>query len=572
MTSPVGLPTLAEMQTRRPQMFPTLSEAQIARIARVGKERVLAAGERLFEQGEYGVPFHVVLEGAIEIVLPHDGVEDPIVVHGPGEFTGEVNQLSERRTLVRGRAKEKSRVLEVELAELKILVLTDTELSEIFLRAFMLRRMGLRVEVGGGVLAGAGHQGDAIVLGSSHSAATLRLQEFLTRNGHPYRYVDVDVDPAVQGLFDTFHVGVGDVPVLICRGDRVLKNPTNAEVADCLGLNSSTDRAAVRDLVVVGAGPAGLAAAVYAASEGLDVLVIEASAPGGQAGSSSKIENYLGFPTGISGNALAQRALTQAEKFGAHLVVARVAVKLHCDEHPYRIEMSDGSSVRARAIVIATGAEYRKLELPKLAKFEDVGVYYGATFIEAQRCSSDSVIVVGGGNSAGQAATFLSRSSAHVHILVRAEGLASSMSRYLIRRIEETPNITLHNRTRVVGLAGADRLEHVTWTDDSTGETSTHPIRHLFSMTGAKPNTEWLAGCLALDAKGFLLTGPDLAARTPVASGARLATTRPALHLETSLPRIFAVGDVRAGSVKRVAAGVGEGSACIQLVHQVLAE
>ena len=556
MTQPIGLPTLAEMQARRPQMFPTLSEAQIARIARLGKERVLGEGEVLFEQGEYGVPIHVVLEGAIEIVLPHDGLDDSIVVHGPGQFTGEVNQLAERRTLVRGRAIKPSRVLEVQVAQLKTIVLTDTELSEIFLRAYMLRRMGLL----------AGHRGDAIVLGSSHSAATLRLQEFLTRNGHPYRYVDVDVDPGVQGLFDTFHVGVGDVPVLICRGDRVLKNPTNAEVADCLGLNSSIERAAVRDLVVIGAGPAGLAAAVYAASEGLDVLVIEASAPGGQAGQSSKIENYLGFPTGNSGNALAQRALTQAEKFGAQLVVARVAVKLHCDEHPYRIETGDGGSVRARAIVIATGAEYRKLELPDLVKYEGVGVYYGATFIEAQRCSSDAVIIVGGGNSAGQAATFLSRSSAHVHILVRADGLAASMSRYLIRRIEETPNITLHTRTRIVGLSGGDRLEQVTWTDDATGETSTHPIGHVFSMTGAKPNTEWLEGCLALDAKGFIRTGLDLGGVT------RPAATRAALHLETSLPGIFAVGDVRAGSVKRVAAGVGEGSACIQLVHQVLAE
>jgi thioredoxin reductase (NADPH) len=493
-------------------------------------------------------------------VHPRDGgADEPIVVHGPGQFTGEVNQLSSRRTLVRGRAAEPSRVIEVPVAQLKSIVLTDPELSEIFLRAFMLRRMGLL----------AGHQGDAIVLGSSHSAATLRLQEFLTRNGHPYRYVDVDVDASVQGLFDAFHVGVGDVPVLICRGDRVLKNPSNAEVADCLGFNTSIDRAAVRDLVVVGAGPAGLAAAVYAASEGLDVLVIEASAPGGQAGLSSKIENYLGFPTGISGNALAQRALTQAEKFGAQVVVARAAVKLHCDEHPYRIETAEGESVRARAVVIATGAEYRKLELPDLAKFEDVGIYYGATFIEAQRCATEPVVVVGGGNSAGQAAMYLSRSSTHVHIVVRGEGLAASMSRYLIRRIEETPNITLHTRTRIVGLSGGDHLEQVTWTNDATGETSTHPVCHVFSMTGAKPNTEWLEGCLALDAKGFIRTGLDLAKSPP--AGTRPVSGRPALHLETSLPRVFAVGDVRAGSVKRVAAGVGEGSACIQLVHQVLA-
>jgi thioredoxin reductase (NADPH) len=556
----VGLPTVEQMETRRPQMFPTLTDAQVARLARVGEERTFAAGELVFDQGQLGVPIHVILEGAIEIVHPGPGSsEQLIVVHAPGQFTGEVNQLADRRTLVRGRAKERSRVIEIQPAQLKAIVLADSELSEIFLRAYMLRRMGLL----------AGHQGDAILLGSSHSAATLRVQEFLTRNAQPYCYVDVDVDPAVQGLFDTFHVGVGDVPVLICRGERVLKNPTNAEVADCLELNASIDRPGVRDLVVVGAGPAGLAAAVYASSEGLDVLVLEASSPGGQAGSSSKIENYLGFPTGISGNALAQRALTQAEKFGAHVAVARVAVKLHCDEHPYRIETSDGGSVRARAIVIATGAEYRKLELPDLAKFEDVGIYYGATFIEALRCSTEGVIVVGGGNSAGQAATYLSRSSAHVHIVVRADGLAASMSRYLIQRIEETPNITLHTRTRVVGLSGGDHLEQVTWTDDESGETSTHPIRHLFSMTGAKPNTEWLAGCLALDAKGFILTGPDLAPRA--GGGTRPVGGRAPLHLETSLPRVFAVGDVRAGSVKRVAASVGEGSACIQLVHQVLA-
>src|ERR1700722_12687352 len=410
-STPIGMPTLEQMQARRPEMFPALTEAQIARLARVGKERTLAAGELLFDDGQYGVPIHVVLEGASEVLQRGGSVEEPIVVHGPGQFTGEVNQLSNRRTLVRARAKEASRVIEVQPAQLKVIVQTDPELSEILLRAYILRRMGLL----------AGHQGDAIVLGSSHSAATLRLQEFLTRNAHPYCYVDVEVAPDVQGLLDTFHVGVGDVPVLICRGDRVLKNPSNAEVADCLGFNAAIDRVAVRDLVVIGAGPAGLAAAVYAASEGLDVLVVETSAPGGQAGSSSQIENYLGFPTGISGNALAQRAFNQAEKFGAQVVVAWTAVKLHCDEHPYRVEMSDGESVRARAVVVATGAEYRKLDLPDLTKFEGVGVYYGATFIEAQRCSTQAVIVVGGGNSAGQAATYLARSSSQVHIVVRAE-------------------------------------------------------------------------------------------------------------------------------------------------------
>ena len=551
-TSPGG-----DVSARRAQMFPRLSSPQIARIARVGKERALSAGELLFDEGDRDVPLHVVLEGQVSIVHPRDGHEDPITVHGPGEFTGEASMLADRPALVRGRATTAGRVLEVPRPVLKSLVQTDPDLSEILLRAFILRRMGLL----------SGHHGDAVVLGSRHSAATLRVQEFLTRNGHPYRYVDVDLDDNVQALLDAFHVAVGDVPVLICRGERVLKSPSNAEVAECLGFNPTLDAGIIHDLVVVGAGPAGLAAAVYGASEGLDVVVLETSSPGGQAGSSSKIENYLGFPTGISGQALAQRALAQAEKFGAKVMITRSAVKLRCEELPYGIDTADGGCVRARAIVIATGAEYRKLDLPELQKFEGVGVYYGATFVEAQRCSAEEVIVVGGGNSAGQAATFLAQTSSHVHIFVRSDGLAASMSRYLIRRIEETPNITLHTRTRITGLAGGDHLEQVTWIDDRAGQTSVRPIRTVFSMTGAKPNTEWLDGCLKLDDKGFILTGTDLPSAPPGVSA-----RRPALLHETSLPKVFAVGDVRANSVKRVASGVGEGSVCVQLVHRVLAE
>jgi thioredoxin reductase (NADPH) len=526
----------------------------------VGKERELLVGEVLFDEGDRDVPMFVVLEGEVIIVHPRGHEEDLITVHTRGEFTGEVNQLADRPSLVRGRATSAGRVLVVARPAMKALIQTDPELSEILLRAFILRRMALL----------SGHIGDAVVLGSRHSAATLRLQEFLTRNGHPYRYVDVELDDNVQTLLDEFHVGVADVPVLICRGDRVLKNPSNAAVADCLGFNAETDAGTIYDLVVVGAGPAGLAAAVYAASEGLDVLVLETSAPGGQAGSSSKIENYLGFPTGISGQALAQRALAQAEKFGAQIVIARSAVRLRCDELPYRIDTGDGGSVCARAIVIATGAEYRKLELPELPRFEGVGVYYGATFVEAQRCSAEEVIVVGGGNSAGQAATFLAQSSSHVHILVRSDGLASSMSRYLVRRIEETPNITLHTRARIVELSGSDHLEQVTWVDGKTEQTVVRPIRHIFSMTGAKPNTEWLDGCLTLDDKGFIVTGTDL---PPTAlAAARSGTSRAPLLHETSLQKVFAVGDVRANSVKRVASGVGEGSVCVQAVHRVLAE
>jgi thioredoxin reductase (NADPH) len=358
---------------------------------------------------------------------------------------------------------------------------------------------------------------------------------------------------------------------LICRGDKVLKNPSNAEIAECLGFNRAIDPEAKHDLVIVGAGPAGLAAAVYAASEGLDVLVLEATAPGGQAGSSSKIENYLGFPTGISGQALAQRALSQAEKFGAKLAIAQGAVRLHCDQLPYRVEVEGGSSFSARAVVIATGAEYRKLGLANLERFEGAGVYYGATFLEAQRCASDEVIVVGGGNSAGQAAMFLAQTSGHVHVLIRGESLAASMSNYLIRRIEESPNVTLHARCEIVELSGAESLESVVWRDAS-GTCTQLPIQHVFSMTGAKPNTEWLRGCLELDDKGFILTGYQLSPAAREGAAVSGAPARPKAEYETSLPRVFAVGDVRSGSTKRVAAGVGEGSVCISLVHRALAE
>ncbi len=552
-----GLALPEELAARRAQMFPRLTGSQVARIARFGEERALEAGEVLFQDGVYAVPFYVILDGEVEILFPtaHGG-EQVVTVHDAGQFTGEVDVLSDRRSLVRGRARTAARVLSLPRDRLRTLVQTDAELSELLMRAFILRRVGLFAE----------GQGDAIVLGSRHSAATLRLEEFLTRNGHPHGRVDVDTDPNVQTMLDEFHVAVTDIPVLICRGERVLKNPSNAEVAECLGFNAAIDEEALRDVVVIGAGPAGLAAAVYAASEGLDVLLVESVAPGGQAGQSSKIENYLGFPTGISGQALAHRALTQAEKFGAKIVIARGAVRLLCEALPHQVELDSGELVKARAVVIATGAEYRRLEVPDLERFEGVGIYYGATYVEAQRCASDDVIVVGGGNSAGQAATYLSRSSRHVHILIRGASLASSMSRYLIRRIEETPNITLHPRTRVVGLEGSDHLEKVSWVDDARGETTTHPIRHLFSMAGAKPNTEWLRGCLSLDAKGFVLTGTDIPTPQHPAP-----TWRAPLLLETSRPGVFAVGDVRSGSVKRVASAVGEGSACIQLVHKALA-
>jgi thioredoxin reductase (NADPH) len=481
-----------------------------------------------------------------------------VAVLRPGQFTGEINMLSGRRGFVRIRVSESGGVIQVDREQLLSLVQTDSELSEILLRAFILRRVEI---IARGI-------GDVVLVGSSHSPGTLRIKEFLTRNGHPYAYVDLEHDPGAQELLDRFHVAVEDVPIMICRGDSVLRNPSNQKIAECLGFNVTIYQTHIRDLLIVGAGPAGLAAAVYGASEGLDVLVLEADAPGGQAGSSSKIENYLGFPTGISGNELAARAYTQAQKFGAQVMIAKGAQRLACDRQPYAVEIDGGARVRARTVIIATGAEYRRVPLQNLQRFEGAGIYYGATFIEAQLCGGEEVIVVGGGNSAGQAAVFLAQTARQVHMLVRSGGLVDSMSRYLIRRIEESPNIALRARTELTALEGGDHLERVQWRDNRTGTSETRDISHVFIMTGAAPNTRWLDGCVALDAKAFIKTGPDLspddlhAAHWPLARAPHL--------LETSLPGVFAVGDVRSGNVKRVASAVGEGSIAIALVHQAL--
>ena len=430
----------------------------------------------------------------------------------------------------------------------------DAALGETFLRVFLMRRAYL-----------ISHSfGDAVLIGSTHSGDTLRLRAFLTRNGHPHTYVDVERDPDVQSVLDHFAIGIGDIPVLICRGTMVLRNPTNAEAAACFGLNAGIDEGVVYDLIVVGAGPSGLAAAVYAASEGLNVLVVESSAPGGQAGASSRIENYLGFPNGISGQDLASRAFVQAEKFGAQIAVARAAVGLKCNHSPYTVELDDGGSVKGRSVIVAAGAQYRKLELSNLAQFEGVGVYYGATQVEAQVCRDEEVVIVGGGNSAGQAAVFLAGVAKHVYLLVRGAGLAGTMSRYLIGRIESSPSITFKNWTEVEALDGESHLECIRWRSVQTGAKETHAVRHLFLMTGACPNTSWLRGCLTLDAKQFIKTGADV--------GPAWTHRRPPYLLESSLPGVFAVGDVRAGSLKRVAAAVGEGSMAVQFVHKVLAE
>lgn len=543
----------------REDIFPKLTAAQIDRLRAFGRCRKVHAGEILFEQGQSDRGFFVLISGSIEVVIPSGDHEAPITVHEPGEFTGELDMLSGRRSMVRGRARVASEVIEIERANVRRIVQTDPELSEILLKAFLRRRTELIAQT----------SGDVLLVGSGHSADTLRLKGFLTRNGHPHAYLDVERDPGIQNLLDHFDFRLEDIPVLICRGQRVLRNPSNAEAAACLGFNPEIDAGTIHDLIVIGAGPAGLAAAVYAASEGLNVLVLESNAPGGQAGSSSRIENYLGFPTGISGQDLAGRAFIQAEKFGANIAIAQGATRLRCQSRPYAVDRQSGGTVQGRAIILATGAEYRKLPVPNLARFEGNGIYYGATQIEAQLCEGDEVAVVGGGNSAGQAAVFLSTRVKHVHVLVRAAGLAESMSRYLIRRIEETPSITLHTHTQIVALDGNGTLERLTWRNAQTGESEMRNIRHVFSMTGASPNTSWLDGCLALDDKQFIKTGADL---SPEDLAAHWPLRRAPYLFETSWPGIFAVGDVRANSVKRVASAVGEGSVAVQLIHKVLAE
>jgi thioredoxin reductase (NADPH) len=559
-------------ESRREQMFPKLTAQQIARLTPHGRKLRTTVGQVLSESGQGHRDMYVVLSGSLQTTLPGMQGETPITIAVPGDFTGEMSTLRGLGGFTRIRVVEAGEILAISESQLRTVVQTDSEIMEIFMRAFILRRMGLIATEQGG---------DVILVGSTNSSGTLRLVQFLTRNTYPFVLKDIDTDEDARACLARFHLLSGDLPVVVCRGEVVLKNPSNAEVAACLGMNPQFDASKVRDVVIIGAGPSGLAAAVYAASEGLDVLVIETVAPGGQAGSSSRIENYLGFPTGISGLALAGRALVQAQKFGAEVAIATSALRLSCDQVPFRIELSDGQTVRSRTVIIASGAEYRKLALANLADYMGLGVYYAATAVERKLCGEDDVIVVGGGNSAGQASVYLSGNGRRVHLIVRGGGLAASMSRYLIRRIEETPNITLHVNTEITALEGKGRLERVTWRTGPDGKPEVHDIRHVFLMTGAIPNTEWLQGCVALDEKGFVRTGPDLhvADSSPgadaeedggAADGWPLA--RPPLHLETTIPGIFAVGDVRCGSAKRVAAAVGEGSVCVQLIHRLLSE
>jgi thioredoxin reductase (NADPH) len=469
--------------------------------------------------------------------------------------------MSGAGSMARGRVAEPGEFLEVSADALHSLIARDAELSDIFMRAFIQRRLAL---IAGGL-------GNVIILGSRHSANTLRLREFLTRNGQPHGYVDLDSDTTAQELLDRFNVKIDEIPVVLCSGRAVLRNPTTQWLAECLGLSGTVDESRIRDVAIVGGGPAGLAAAVYAASEGLDAVVIEADFPGGQAGSSSKIENYLGFPTGVSGLELTRRAVVQAEKFGAQMMVGQRVVQLNCDRRPYQLTLENGSIVRALSIIIAAGAQYNKPAIANLKQFEGNGVYYAATFMESQLCGGDEVVVVGGGNSAGQAAVFLAETAQKVYMLVRGKTLSETMSRYLTQRITQHPVIELHLETELVSLEGESHLERVTWLDRSSGESSTHEIRHVFVMAGASPRSDWLRGCVALDQQGFVLTGRDL---DPVLADApqKWPLSRPPQMLETSLPAVFAVGDIRSGNVKRVASAVGEGAISIHLVHNALAE
>jgi len=557
---PPGIPLPPTAKSTAERLFPFLTPAQIERVAAHGQRRTMAAGEVLADVGDSAGRFFVVLAGQIESVRQTATGDETIALHERGQFTGEVSLLSGRRALLRSRARLAGEVIEINREQLLALIQTDAEISELLMRAFILRRVEL---ISRGI-------SDAIVIGSSYCAKTLGVKEFLTRNGHPFTYIDLDKQPDVQALLDRFHVTATDIPLLVCHGDIVLRHPTPAEIASCLGFNPAVDAAELYDLVVVGAGPAGLAAAVYAASEGSRVIVVEGRSPGGQAGTSSKIENYLGFPTGISGQALAGRAYTQAQKFGASVLVARSALRLVCTERQYQVDIGDHTSLRTRTIVVATGAEYRKPPLEEVPRFEGVGVYYAATFMEAQLCSGEDVIVIGGGNSAGQAAVFLAQTARHVYVLVRSGGLAQTMSHYLVRRIEEHPGITVCTTTEIVRLEGTSHLERVHWQNRVSGRVEPHDIRHIFIMAGALPATEWLKPCVALDGNGFVLTGSELPHE--VLADAKWPLSRAPYLLETSLPGVFAAGDVRAGNVKRVASAVGEGSIAISFVHRVLAE
>jgi thioredoxin reductase (NADPH) len=544
------------------ETYPLLSVAQSNRFRPYARPRYVQSGEVLYQPGDLAVPLYVLLSASVQIFQRNAEGEKPITLLSPGMFTGEAGMIGGQRAVVEARVTHCGDVLEVRPDELRSLAARDTELGEVLLRAFILRRLMLITR----------QLGNVLIVGSRRSPSTVRLQEFLRRNDHPYTYVDLDEDHGSRALVERFQISAAEIPIVICNGRAVLRNPSILELADCLGLNDDMNHSLLRDLVIVGAGPAGLAAAVYAASEGLAPLLIESHAPGGQASASSRIENYPGFPAGISGQELASSVATQARKFGTKLVVARAIVQLNCHRRPYELVLQDGGLLFARTIIIATGACYIKPKVDRLQHFEGRGIHYGATFLEAQLCLDEDVVIVGGGNSAGQAAVFLSQTARKVYILVRSPDLNKTMSRYLIQRIVGNPSIEVLCDTELTGLTGENSLEEISWANRTTQKTSTARIHHVFVMTGASPNTGWLRGCVALDPKGFILTGRDLPLFASPETGPAWPLKRAPQLFESSLPGVFAVGDVRAGSVKRVASAVGEGSIAVSLVHRTLAE
>ncbi|TCL71749.1 cyclic nucleotide-binding domain-containing thioredoxin-disulfide reductase [Rhizobium sp. BK251] len=529
------------------EAFPRLTSEMVARVAHFGRSDHFDGGDYLYEVGDREVDFFVVMEGAVD-VFESDGRAGHVLIatHRQHQFTGELHHLSERAVLVCARALVPTSVIRLPRAALLQLVRAEPDIGEIILRAFILRRARLLEHAEGGT----------VVVGDCHAGDTVRIQTFLERNGYPYRCLDTDADDDARAAMESFHADAGNLPIVVLNGAKVLTQPTNRDLAEALGITERLSPSHVYDVVIVGAGPSGLAAAVYAASEGLDTVVIEAVGPGGQAGTSSRIENYLGFPMGISGQDLARRAQIQAQKFGARFVVADAALRLDCSRYPFGVHLDGGGVVFGRSVVVATGARYRRLDIPESQRFEGKGIHYAATSIEAQLCEDAEVAVVGGGNSAGQATIFLSSQARHVHLLVRGDGLSDTMSDYLVGRIVQSPRITLHTRSEITSLFGESCLSSIRWRQRGKNEFE-HAVSNLFLMIGALPNTDWLDGCVELDDRGFILTGADASNSSPYA---------------TSIPGIFAVGDVRAQSVKRVASSVGEGSVVVHSIHGWLAK
>jgi thioredoxin reductase (NADPH) len=546
--------------------FPRLTAAEVDALRPRGTVRAVDAGTVLFAEGDRDFSFFVVLSGAVEIVDASRGALRTVAVHEPGEFTGDVDMVSGRAALITARVSRPGEVLALDAAALRRVVTELPELAELILTAFLTRRT---------LLIDGGFAGVKII-GSRFSPAAHALREFATRNAIPFTWLDLETDPDAEALLRTMGVPASATPVVIGRDARWVSNPSVVAFARYMGLEPRLDAGDVYDLIVVGAGPAGLAASVYAASEGLRTLTIDAAAAGGQAGTSSRIENYVGFPTGISGADLAGSALLQAQRFGAQFSVPRRVAALRSDHGDRVVVLEDGTELRARAVLVASGIEYTRLAVPRLSEFEGAGVYYAATDMEARLCTGDAAVVIGGGNSAGQATVYLARHARQVHLVIRGADLGKSMSRYLVDRVERLENVTVHRGREIAALEGTRGLSGVrlraTQVRDASGDDavgtdeSRIATRALFVFVGAVPHTEWLRGCLALDAKGFVLTGEALGPAA-LAGDAWQAANRAPHFLETSLPGVFAAGDARSGSAKRVAAAVGEGSMAVSFVH-----